>query len=117
MKLSPKLKCHQNGNVTKTKISPKLQCYLNYNVTKTKMPPKLKCYKMKKCPKNQNLNQIKIQDIGTDHLGLVVVYFLLFSIIKMRSVQHSRVPKGRQLQTTVLGKYRIAGGNHISCVL
>ena len=41
------------------------------------MLPKLKCQKTLKCPKNLNLNQIKIQEIGTDHLCLVWVFFSL----------------------------------------
>ena len=40
------------------------------------MLQKLKCHIIKKFHKNSNLNQNKIQEIGTDHLGLVFVWFL-----------------------------------------
>ena len=55
-KISPKLNCHQNWNITEAAMSPKLKCHLNWNVTITKMLPKLKCHKIQKCPKNLNLN-------------------------------------------------------------
>ena len=53
--MSPKLKCHQNWNDTKTEMSPKLnvtkaemsiklKCHRNWNVTRTEMLPKLKCH-------------------------------------------------------------------------
>ena len=34
--MSPKLKCHQNWNVTKTEMSSKLKYHKNRNITKTK---------------------------------------------------------------------------------
>ena len=40
----PKLKCHQNLNITKTEMSPKLKYHLEWNVTETKMSQKLKCH-------------------------------------------------------------------------
>ena len=57
--MSIKLKCYQNGNVTKNEMlpktemshkaemSPKLKCCQNKNVTKTKKSPKLKCTQKK----------------------------------------------------------------------
>ena len=47
--MSPKLKCHQNGNVTETEISPKLKCQQTFKkITKTEMSQepslKLKCH-------------------------------------------------------------------------
>ena len=43
----------------KTEMLPKLKCYQNWNITKHNNILKIK---------------IKIQEIGTDHLGLVYVY-------------------------------------------
>ena len=80
------LKCHQNRNVTKTKMSPKLQCFQNWNVTKTKMLPKLKCYQNWNVTKSKNIIKIqiwilrKIQEIGTDHLGLVILSIQIIAI-------------------------------------
>ena len=54
--MSPKLKFHQFWIVTNTEISLKLKRYQNWNVTKHCNVLKIK---------------IKIQEIGTDHLGLV----------------------------------------------
>ena len=74
----PKLKCHQTEMSQKTEMSPKLKCHQNWNITKTEMLPKLKCHKIKnKCIKNWNLNLSKSQEIGTDHLGLVIVRTVL----------------------------------------
>ena len=41
--MSPKLKSHQNLNVSKTDIKPKLKYQQNWNVTKTEMSAKLDC--------------------------------------------------------------------------
>ena len=40
--MSPKGKCHQKLNVTKTEITPKQKCQQDWNVTKTETSPKLK---------------------------------------------------------------------------
>ena len=44
LKSSPKLKCQQNLNLTKTQLSPKVNCHQHWIVTKTKLSPKLKCH-------------------------------------------------------------------------
>ena len=41
-------------------MSPKQKCHQNWNVTKTEILPKLKCHKISKCHKNSNLNQNQI---------------------------------------------------------
>ena len=53
--MKPKLKWHQNSNVTKTEMSPKLKCLKKLNVTKTEMLPKLKFYQILKSHQNLNL--------------------------------------------------------------
>ena len=69
------LKCHKNWNVTKNEMSPKLKCLQNWNVTKTEMSSKLKFYLNWNVTISKNVIkiqiQIELQDIGTDHLGLV----------------------------------------------
>ena len=79
-KKSPQLKCHKNWNITKTEMSqntemswktdvaPKLKCYQNWNFTLTEMLQNVKI------SSKWNLNQNKIQEICTDHLGLVQIY-------------------------------------------
>ena len=42
--ISPKLKCPQNWNITKTVMSPKLKYHQIWNVTKTEVLPKLNCH-------------------------------------------------------------------------
>ena len=42
IEVSPKLKCYQNWNITKTEMSPKLKCHQNWNITKTEMSLELK---------------------------------------------------------------------------
>ena len=77
--MSPK-KNHPNWNVTKTEMSQKLKCH-----EKTDVAPKLKCYQSwnftlskmlqnLKISSKWNLNHNQIQEIGTDHLGLVQIY-------------------------------------------
>ena len=74
LKCHQKLKCHYNWNVTKTEMSwetdvaPKLKCYQNLNFTLTEMLHDLKM------SSKWYLNQNKIQEIGTDHLGLVSLF-------------------------------------------
>ena len=68
-KMSPKLKCHQIWNVTKTevssKLSPKLRCHQKWNITKTEMLPNIIM---------SSKIKIKIQKIGTEYLDLVFTY-------------------------------------------
>ena len=60
--MSPNLKRHQNWSFTKTELSPKLKCHQNWNFTKTEvLPNNLMSSKV----------QIRIQEIGTEYLGLV----------------------------------------------
>ena len=65
--MSPKLICHQNWNVTKSEMSPKLKFHQNWIVTKTEVSSKLKGYQIIIYSKIK----IKIQEIGTEYLGLV----------------------------------------------
>ena len=58
--MSQKLKCHE-----KNYVAPKLKCYQNWNFTLTEMLQNLRIFS------KLNLNKKKIQEIGTDHLGLV----------------------------------------------
>ena len=82
--MSPRQKCHQNWIVTKTEMSAKLKCHQNWNVMKTEMLPKLKCYQNWNVTKHNNVLKIKIkiQEIGTDHLGLVYSLFLYCTKVK-----------------------------------
>ena len=72
------LKCHQNWKFTKTDMSPRLKYHKNWNVTKTDMSPKRKYYLNWYVTKSQNAIKIQIlikinfQEMGTDHLGLVL---------------------------------------------
>ena len=66
-----KLKYYQNWNVTKTDMSPKLKCHQIWNVTKTEVSPKLNCH--------QNWSFIKIKEIGTEYLGLVLCTLSILS--------------------------------------
>ena len=92
--LSPKQKCHQNWNVTNTEMSPKLKFYQNWYVTQTEVStklnrhqnwnfintdisPKLKSYKNWYVIKYNNVIKIKIQEMGTDYLGLGSIVFCL----------------------------------------
>ena len=56
--MSPKLKCHRNWNIIKTKITSKLKCQQNLNVTQTEISPKLQCH--------QNWNITKKNDTKTE---------------------------------------------------
>ena len=88
--MSIKLIRHQNWNITKTEMLLKLICHQNLNVTKlkghqkwsftkTELSPKLKCDQNWNVTKTESLPniimsskiKIKIQEIGTEHLGLV----------------------------------------------
>ena len=66
--MSPKLKCQQDWNITKTAMSPELKCHQNWNITFKKMLPKLQCHKIYKCPKNPNLSHN--QNPGDRHRSL-----------------------------------------------
>ena len=78
--MSLKLKCHYNWNVTKTEmlwktdVATKLKCYQNWNSTLTEMLQNIKIFS------KWNLNPKKIQEIGTDHLGLVCFTFIYIYI-------------------------------------
>ena len=74
-KMSPKLKHHQSWNVTKTEMSPELKWNQSWNVTKTEMLPNLKCYQNWNFTKSKNVFKIKIkiQEIGPDYLDLVLI--------------------------------------------
>ena len=54
----------------KSDVAPKRKFYQNWNLTLTEMLQNLKV------SSKWNLNQIKIQEIGTDHLGLVWLYYI-----------------------------------------
>ena len=69
--MSPKPKCHQSWNVTKTEMSTKLKCPQNANVPKTDMTPKMKCHQKwnvtetemspkLKCHQNWNVTQTEM---------------------------------------------------------
>ena len=69
----PKLKSHQNLNITKTLMSPKLKYQLTWNATKTIMSPKLKCHLNDQIlPVYHWICQLKKQDMGTDCLGNII---------------------------------------------
>ena len=62
--MSPKIKWHQNANVTKMQMSSKSKCHQNANVTKTQMSPKCKYPKTQMSPKlkcHQIANNTKTQ--------------------------------------------------------
>ena len=54
----------------KTDVALKLKCYQNWNFTLTEM------LQNPKISSKWNLNQNKSEEIVTDHLGLVVVFFI-----------------------------------------
>ena len=56
--MSPKLKCHQNWNLSKLKCH-QLICHRNLNVTKTEMSPELKYHQKLKCYLNWNVTKSK----------------------------------------------------------
>ena len=76
--MSLKLKCHQNWNVTKkitpTEMSLQLKCHKNWNVMRNWCGSKTEMLHNLKMPSKWYLNQNKIQEIGTDHLGLVSLF-------------------------------------------
>ena len=52
--MSPKIKCHQNWNVTTNEMSQRLKCHQNWNDTKTEMSLILKCHKKHSFYQNWN---------------------------------------------------------------
>ena len=69
MKMSPKLKCHPNQNVTKAEMTYKLKYQKNLSFNKTEMSPKLKFHQLyltktlmslqQKSPLNCNILNLK----------------------------------------------------------
>ena len=91
--ISPKLKSHQNWYVTKTEMSPNLKCHQNQNFTTTESSPKQKSHQNWSVTNTDMLPniimyskiKIKIQEIGTEYLGIV----LFFLAIQHKCILHA----------------------------
>ena len=71
-------------------MSPKLKCYQNWNVIKHK---------------NVLKNKIKIQEIGTEYLGIVIAGICVYNILQHSSVTVWSIPSGQLLFLTLLFKH------------
>ena len=77
--MSPKLKCNQNWNVTKTETSQKLKCYQNWNVTKS-----------------ENVLKSKYKSNTKSRRGALITLLLFFDVNKFESKVMKRPKKSQK---------------------
>ena len=83
--MSPKLKCHQNWNVTKTKMSLKLKFYKKFIVTKAKILSKILCHQCWNVHKTEMLPNIKMSSKSKSKskrsaLITLVLFYIIYAM-------------------------------------